>query len=110
MEQALSLDELLDVDAPHTYLVRSAGDSMEGAGIFDGDILVVNRAVKEQNGNIVIAAINGEALVKRLCIRGDEVVLRAENPKYPPVYVMEGDELLIWGVVKFNIHGHLCHG
>lgn len=110
MEQALSLDELLDVDAPHTYLVRSAGDSMEGAGIFDGDILVVNRAVKEQNGNIVIAAINGEALVKRLCIRGDEVVLRAENPKYPPVYVMEGDELLIWGVVKFNIHGHLFHG
>ena len=110
MEQALSLDELLDIDAPHTYLVRSDGDSMRGAGIFDGDVLVVSRALTGRHGDIVIAAINGETFVKRLSIRGEEVGLCSENPKYPPRYVLEGDELLIWGVVTDSIRRHRCNG
>ena len=110
MEQTLSLDELLDVDAPHTYLVRADGDSMTGAGILDGDVLVVSRALSGRHGDVVIAAINGETFVKRLAVRGEQGILLSENPKYPPRYVLEGDDLVIWGVVTDSIRRHRCHG
>src|SRR5690606_33197124 len=63
-DQPLSLDELMDVDAPHAYLVQASGDSMIGVGIFDGDVMVVNRKLGPLPGHIVIAARNGEVCVK----------------------------------------------
>lgn len=110
MEQTLSLDELLEINAPHTYLVRINGDSMIDAGINDGDLVVVNRALNEQHRDIVIAAINGEAVVKRLLKQSGQIILHAENSKFAPRYVMEGDELVIWGVVTYNIKRQRCHG
>ncbi|PCC99180.1 peptidase S24 [Halopseudomonas pelagia] len=110
MEQTLSLDELLEINAPHTYLVRINGESMIEAGINDGDLVVVNRALNEQHRDIVIAAINGEAVVKRLLKQAGQIILHAENPKFAPRYVMEGDELVIWGVVTWNIKRQRCHG
>ncbi|WP_134677025.1 LexA family protein [Ectopseudomonas khazarica] len=110
LEQKISLDELLDIHAPQTYLVRVEGDSMTGAGIFDGDVLVVNKALDAVPGDIVIAAINGEPVVKTLARDGQQIVLRSENPKYAPRFVMEGDELLIWAVVTDSIRRHRCHG
>ncbi|SDF21891.1 LexA family protein [Phytopseudomonas seleniipraecipitans] len=110
LEQKISLDELLDIHAPQTYLVRVDGDSMIGAGIFDGDVLVVNKALDAVPGDIVIAAINGEPVVKTLARDGQQIVLRSENPKYAPRFVMEGDELLIWAVVTDSIRRHRCHG
>lgn len=109
MEQKLSLDELMDIDAPHTYLVRVTGDSMTGVGIFDEDILIVSRSITKKIGRIVVADLNGESFVKRLTQQGDQYVLCSENPKYPPRYIMEGDELVTWGVVKANVHWHHCH-
>lgn len=109
LEQKLSLDELLEIDAPHTFLVRADGESMEGAGIFDGDVLVVSRALQASSGDIVIAAINGDTFVKRLSMDGKLIVLRSENPKFAPRFIMEGDELLIWGVVTASIRRHRCH-
>ena len=72
---------------------------MEGAEIFDGDILVVDRSIKAQHGQIVIAFVDGERLVKRLYCRGEKVALVAENPAYPPLVIREGMDLTIWGVV-----------
>ena len=109
MEQKLSLDELLDIAAPHTFLVRVTGDSMTGVGIFDEDILIVSRAITKKIGRIVVADLNGETFVKRLTQQDDQYVLRSENPKYPPRYIMEGDELVAWGVVKANVHFQPCH-
>lgn len=108
MEHTLSLDALLDIDAPHTYLVRARGQSMEGAGIFDGDVLIVSRALTARSGDIVIAAINGETFVKRLLLQDDQVLLCSENPRFAPRYILEGEELMIWGVVTDSIrrHGH----
>jgi len=62
LEGQLSLDELLNIRAPHTYLVRASGDSMTGAGIHDGDLLVVDRALPAHSGAVVIAALAGEKL------------------------------------------------
>ncbi|HLA33033.1 MAG TPA: translesion error-prone DNA polymerase V autoproteolytic subunit [Pseudomonas sp.] len=109
LEKKLSLDELLEIDAPHTFLVRADGESMIGAGIFDGDVLVVSRALREKSGDIVIAAINGDVFVKRLSMDGKLIVLRSENPAFAPRFIMEGDELLIWGVVTASIRRHRCH-
>lgn len=106
LEREISLDEILDIRAPHTYLVRASGDSMEGAGIFDGDLMVVDRSKEAQTGDIVIAALSSEPLVKRLACEGKQVVLRAESPRYAPRYILEGDELSIWGVVRFSVRCH----
>lgn len=109
MEHALSLDDLLDIRAPHTYLVRAGGDSMRNVGIFDGDILIVSRARSASVGDIIIAVLNGDSFVKRLGRAGDAVVLLSENPAYPPRYVMEDDHLEAWGVVIASLrrHGHV---
>ena len=109
LEQKLSLDQLLDVDAPHTFLVRADGESMVGIGIFDGDVMVVNRAMPARHRDIVIAATNGDTFVKRLIQNAPQIVLQSENPAYAPRYILEGDELLIWGVVIGSIRRHHCH-
>ncbi|KRW62319.1 LexA family protein [Pseudomonas sp. TTU2014-080ASC] len=106
LERDISLDELFNLRAPHTYIVRVAGDSMVQAGIFDGDLLLVDRSKEPRSGDIVIAALNSEPLVKRFCIEGQMTVLRSENPKYPPRYILENDELSIWGVVRFSVRSH----
>ncbi|MFJ5296709.1 LexA family protein [Pseudomonas sp. NPDC088368] len=106
IEKHISLDELFEIRAPHVYLVKIAGDSMQGAGIFDGDLVVVDRSVYAEHGDIVIAALNSEPLCKRLHMRENTVVLMSENPKYPARHVMEGDELVVWGKVKFSVRDH----
>lgn len=106
MEQPISLDELLNLRAPHIYLVRIDGDSMQGAGIFDGDLVLVDRSIEARHGHIVIAAVNGEPLCKRLQRVAGQVLLRSENPRYAPRYIMEGDDFAIWGVVTFSVRSH----
>jgi len=80
---------------------------MEGAEIFDGDILVVDKSVRPRHGHIVVAFVDGERLVKRLFRRAGRVALVAENPKYPTLDIQEGQELEVWGVVvgKFKRFG-----
>lgn len=106
IEKHLSLDELFDIRAPHVYLAKIEGDSMQGAGIFSGDIVIVNRSLDAEHGDIVIAALNSEPVCKRLHMRDDSFILQSENSKFPPRHVMEGDELVIWGVVKYSVRDH----
>jgi DNA polymerase V len=106
IEKHISLDELFDIRAPHVYLVKIEGDSMQGAGIYCGDLVIVDRSVYAEHGDIVIAALNSEPVCKRLHMLGNDVMLKSENSKYPPRYVMEGDELVIWGVVKYSVRDH----
>ena len=107
IEQHISLDEVLNIRAPHVYLVSIVGDSMQGAGIFEGDLAVVDRAIEPAHGHIVVALLNNEPICKRLCKRGAEVILLSENPAYPARYVMEGDELSIWGVITSAVRSHV---
>jgi DNA polymerase V len=106
IEQEISIDQLLDIRAPHVYLVRIEGSSMEGAGIFDGDLAVVDRSVTPEHGHIVIAAVNCEPVCKRLDKSAGVISLTSENKGYPTRYILEGDELVIWGVVTFSVRSH----
>ncbi|MBH3377777.1 MULTISPECIES: LexA family protein [Pseudomonas] len=110
MEHKLSLDALMDLQAPHTYVVAVSGDSMSGAGIFDGDYLIVSRAIPAKPGHVVVACLNGDVLVKRLAQEQGQFILQSENPAYSPRYILENDELTIWGVVTHSLRNHLTHG
>ncbi|WP_367256243.1 LexA family protein [Pseudomonas sp. stari2] len=107
IEAQISLDEVLNIRAPHVYLVSLTGESMQGAGIYEGDLAIVDRSIEPTHGHIVIALLNNEPICKRLCLRGREVILMSENPKYPPRYVLEGDELAIWGVITSSVRSHV---
>lgn len=106
IEKHISLDELFDIRAPHVYLVKIEGDSMQGIGIYSGDLVIVDRSLYAGHGDIVIAAINAEPVCKRLHMRDNQVILMSENPRYPARHVMEGDELVVWGVVKYSVRDH----
>lgn len=84
-----------------TYYVRARGDSMIGAGICDGDILVVDRSIEPQHGDIIIAAIDGEFTVKRLIKRGSRVILAPENPTYQARTLTEEEQSEFFGVVTW---------
>jgi DNA polymerase V len=104
VEENLDLNVHLVRHPAATFFVRAEGDSMTGAGIFNGDILVVDRSLNAKNRNVVIAVVNGEFTVKRLCISDGSVSLVAENPKYKPIAIMDGMDFRIWGVVTYVIH------
>lgn len=103
-ESRLSLDELLDLRTAHTYIVRAHGDGMTGAGIHDNDLLVVDRSALAESGEVVVAAVNGEPLIRRLGIVDGAFALLPANERYPAIRIAEGDELSIWGVVRWNLH------
>ncbi len=83
-----------------TFFVQAAGDSMINAGIQEGTLLVVDRALEPRHNDIVIAVVDGELTVKRLEKRRGKVRLIAENPAYAPIEFKEGQELMVWGVVR----------
>ncbi|MEJ1192273.1 LexA family protein [Pseudarthrobacter sp. CCNWLW207] len=100
----IDLNEHLIKDITSTFVVRVTGDSMERAGISDGDELIVNRALEPKDGSVVIAVLDGELTVKRLRITATGVVLQAENPRYPDIRVPGLSELTIWGVATRCLH------
>lgn len=106
-EKRLDINVYLVRNPVSTFFFAVEGDSMQGAEIFDGDILVVDKSVRPIHGHIVVAFIDGERLVKRLYRRAGRVALVAENPAYPTLEIAEGQELQVWGVVvgKFKRFG-----
>ncbi len=97
--EELDLNRLCVRHPSATYFVRARGESMVGAGIADGDILVVDRSERARNGDIIIAAINGEFTVKRLEMQGERVRLLPENPDFAPIVIVPGMDAEFFGVV-----------
>lgn len=104
LDGQLDLNEHLIRHPAATFFVRAQGDSMLGAGIHNGDLLVVDRSLEPRNGSIVIAVVNGELTVKRLKLESGQVCLMPENPAYPPIAIADGQDLTIWGVVAHVVH------
>ncbi len=100
----LDLNEHLILHPAATFFVRVAGDSMIGAGITDGDILIVDRSLEPTDGRVVIAVVSGELVVKRLRRTEKGWLLLAENDDYAPIEVGEEGEFEVWGVVTNVIH------
>ncbi|MGG7056287.1 LexA family protein [Nitrosomonas sp. ANs5] len=108
VENCLDLNTYLIRNRAATFFFRVAGDSMTGAHIHDGDMLIVDRSIEPRHGHIVLAVINNEYTVKRLYSVAGVVELHAENPAYPPIRFQEHEELQVWGVVvgtvaRFNV-------
>lgn len=104
LEGTLDLNHLLVRHPAATFFVRVEGDSMEGAGIFSGDILVVDRALEPTCGKIVVAVVRGEFTVKRLIKKGQDLFLVAENKNYPPLKITPQMDFQVWGTVTWVIH------
>lgn len=102
----VSLDHELRIREPSTYLVRVVGDSMVRAGIFDGDLLIVDKGLEAGPGSVVIGVVNQEPMVKRLVYVHGTPVLRSEAKGYPDRFIMEGDDFSVWGVVTHSVHPH----
>ena len=103
LDRDLNVHELLVQHPAATFFVRLAGDSMTGAGLYDGDILVVDRSLEPKHQDLVIAVLDGELTVKRLSRQGGVVRLCPANPRYPIITVTPDQDLLVWGVVTGSI-------
>lgn len=101
--QRIDLGQLLITHPQATYFLRASGHSMVEAGIFDKDILVVDRAIKPRHGHIVVAVVDGDFTVKQLYQRGGRLKLKAANPTYPDIFPKDGQTLEVWGVVTASI-------
>jgi DNA polymerase V len=103
VEKPLDLNDLLIDDPNATFFVRVTGDSMEGARIFAGDVLVVDRSVEPKAGLIVVAAVYGELVVKRLAKTNEGMALISEQEGYEPIQINESEGCFIWGVVTGTV-------
>ena len=104
VDTRLDLNHLLIRHPSTTFLVTVTGESMKDANIHSGDILVVDRSIPAAHGRIVIAALDGELVVKRFVVERGVIVLASENPAYQGIRVPDEEELKIWGVVTAVIH------
>ncbi len=101
--EQVSLDSYLVSNPASTVLFRVRGESMTGVGIYDGDLLVVDRSIEPVHGQVVVATINNDMTVKRLYKRAGEVKLQAANPQFQDITFVESDEMSVWGVVTFSL-------
>lgn len=104
LEPPLDLNELLVKRPAATYFVRVEGDSMVGKGIYDGDLLVVDRSLDPKDGDVVIANVDGEFTVKTLRKKGGRIGLQPANDKYPTIVLSGASELKVFGKVTTVIH------
>jgi DNA polymerase V len=103
LDRPLDFNELLIENQAATFAVRVSGESMTGAGIFPGDIAVVDRARTPANNCIVLALVDGEFTLKRYCVRSGRIVLQAENKAFQDILIEEHTSFEVWGVVTRSI-------
>ena len=104
MERGIDLNEQLIKNKPATFFFRMNGDSMNGAGIFSGDVLIVDRSITNVNGKVVIAVLNGEMLVRRLEKTLNKIRLIPETTRLAVIDVDPFAEFTVWGVVTYVVH------
>ncbi|EMT5600168.1 LexA family protein [Pseudomonas aeruginosa] len=105
-EPPLSLDELMNIRAPHVWIVQVEGDSMRDAGIFDGSRLVVDRSITPSAGHIVLAYVDNQPLVKRLARSPAGWILESANPAYKSIAPSEYGTIEVFGVVTWDLTQH----
>jgi DNA polymerase V len=104
MERGIDLNEQLIKNKPATYFFRMKGDAMKEAGIFDNDVLIVDRSLKQAEGKIILAVLNGELLVRRFHKNFSSAFLIPENSRYKNINLAEFSDFTVWGIVTYVIH------
>ena len=103
MTQAIDLNKELVKHPAATFYGRVVGDSMIDAGVDEGDILVIDKALEARDGDMAVCFVDGEFTLKYIHIQEDGIVLKPANPKYPEIEITEGVDFKIWGVVTYII-------
>ena len=104
MERGIDLNEQLVRNKPATFFFKMKGDAMREAGIFEGDVLIVDRSLKLVSGKIIVAVLNGELLVRRFHKNFSSAFLIPDNNRYKPINLAEFSDFKMWGVVVYSIH------
>ncbi len=104
VEIALDLNKELIKHPAATFYARVKGDSMVDAGIQDGDLLVIDKALEPKEGSIAVCYLDGEFTVKRLSVREEGVYLMPANAEFRPIKITEENDFLVWGIVAYVIH------
>ena len=102
-EIRISLDKELVKNKSATFYARVSGESMVGAGLDDGDLLVIDRSLDPESGKIAVCFVDGEFTVKRIKKEEDRLYLMPENKKYKRIEIKEDNELIVWGIVTYVI-------
>jgi DNA polymerase V len=102
----IDLNKELIANPSSTFYGRVKGASMQDAGIVDGDILVIDKSIKPQDGDTAVCFIDGEFTLKYIKIEPDAVYLIPANPKFQALKVTEENNFCIWGVVTYSIKSH----
>ena len=102
-ELRISLDKELVSNEESTFYARVSGNSMEDAGLSDGDMLIIDRSLVPEKNKIAVCFLDGEFTVKRILKNNDKLILKAENKSYESIEIKEENELLIWGIVTYVI-------
>lgn len=103
----IDLNQVLVRQPDATFYMRVRGDSMQDAGICDGDFIIVDRSLDAKHGDIVVAVVDGEFTVKTLYRKAGRISLQPANPTFPEIRLQEGQELVIWGVVTWSFKRQL---
>lgn len=99
----ISLDAVLVKNREATFYAKASGTSMTGAGIDDGDVLVIDRSLEPRNNKVAVCLLDGEFTVKRIKVSKDEMLLMPENKAFEPIKITEENQLIIWGIVTYVI-------
>jgi len=105
-EHSISLDRHIIQNPAATFMAYANGDSMERIGIYHRDILIIDRSLSARDGDVIIALINGEFMVKQISIIDGHLFLMPRNPQYSPIKITSEMEFEVWGVVAFSIRKH----
>ena len=100
---SISIDQIVVKNQTATFYAKANGNSMIGAGIDDGDILVIDKSIEPQDGKIAVCFIDGEFTVKRIKVQENSLLLLPENPLFEPLEVTQENDFIIWGIVTYVV-------
>ena len=99
----ISIDQIVVKNQTATFYAKANGNSMTGAGIDDGDILVIDKSIEPQDGKIAVCFIDGEFTVKRIKVQENSLLLLPENPLFEAIEVTQENDFIIWGIVTYVV-------
>ena len=102
-DPTLDLNRYVIKNPASTFYARITGDSMEGAGISDGDIVVIDKSLEPKDGSVAVCFIDGEFTLKRIKLEKGKLLLMPANPKFHPIEITEENHFVVWGIVTYII-------